>query len=546
MLFSGRVGVCLSVISHTPQVEYAVQLQPEIVVLAEDNLTPIQGPDNYQETATWVPTPSRSLSSTEGQMRDFGPTVEDAGTLNLLEVLLSLFLIHSSFIDFLLQPRVKSEAENLGRGTTHSVAPKLTDRTVEKVTNTAEYGGANGLLPGTRWSWDIRNNGIKHDGTEPVKTEQLKGVMRCFGSIGNVLDSARFLFVAETNEDHEAFIHHLVSQPNGEFVAIRQKSNLVDPDAQVKQCIFNLLFKPTNADGTDMTFRDMLGHQEFERVAKQCMQRNSIKPAIYDKCVEIFKHDNIITASIQMVVECQLYISRFFAIRALVHTYYRFTRADTFMSLTMDCANYAIKESTMSCCEQDKQDRLLLSIHGCTYHPVATDEPELSINRKGVSSGNPSRWHFSKHFLTAAQCCRIAHLWQFSNVFEVVLDHNDVKDEGAEAIAQALSDNTTIIVLTMVQIGLTAAGAALLAESIKTNKRLDALLLSCNNIGDEGARHMAELLTINTTLSTLDLSNTNLTDDGVRHVAEALKLNRSARHRCVQSCKPAPNCLLMY
>jgi hypothetical protein len=46
-----------------------------------------------------------------------------------------------------------------------------------------------------------------------------------------------------------------------------------------------------------------------------------------------------------------------------------------------------------------------------------------------------------------------------------------------------------------------------------------------NDIGDEGAKYVAEALKVNTSLTEITLYDNNIGDDGAKYVAEALKVN---------------------
>jgi Ran GTPase-activating protein (RanGAP) involved in mRNA processing and transport len=49
--------------------------------------------------------------------------------------------------------------------------------------------------------------------------------------------------------------------------------------------------------------------------------------------------------------------------------------------------------------------------------------------------------------------------------------------------------------------------------------------LNGNNIGDEGARYIADALKVNSSLHDIDLKHNNIGDEGAQAIAEALKVN---------------------
>ena len=76
--------------------------------------------------------------------------------------------------------------------------------------------------------------------------------------------------------------------------------------------------------------------------------------------------------------------------------------------------------------------------------------------------------------------------------------------------------------------GLTAHDAAVVAEILKSNTSVTKVTLFNNEeIGDEGAKALAEALKVNATLKTLRLYGCGIGDDGAAALAEALRSNTS-------------------
>ena len=69
-------------------------------------------------------------------------------------------------------------------------------------------------------------------------------------------------------------------------------------------------------------------------------------------------------------------------------------------------------------------------------------------------------------------------------------------------------------------------GAKAIAEALKVNPVLTFLNLRWNDIGDNGARAIAEALKVNAVLTKLNLEDNNLGDAGEKAVRKAVK-NRS-------------------
>jgi proline dehydrogenase len=54
---------------------------------------------------------------------------------------------------------------------------------------------------------------------------------------------------------------------------------------------------------------------------------------------------------------------------------------------------------------------------------------------------------------------------------------------------------------------------------------LQKICLNRNNIGDEGAKYLADAIKLNSMLLKVDLWNNNIGDEGVKYLEDAIKLN---------------------
>src|SRR3989338_6644607 len=86
------------------------------------------------------------------------------------------------------------------------------------------------------------------------------------------------------------------------------------------------------------------------------------------------------------------------------------------------------------------------------------------------------------------------------------LSSNQLGDEGAGRLAEALAFNSTLTNLNLKSNNVGDKGASRLAEALATNSSLTSLNLMNNWVGDEGAGRLAEALAINSALTTLNLS----------------------------------------
>ena len=105
------------------------------------------------------------------------------------------------------------------------------------------------------------------------------------------------------------------------------------------------------------------------------------------------------------------------------------------------------------------------------------------------------------------------------------LTSNQLADEGAKYLAEALNNNCQLRTLSVALNGISHIGAQHLAEAINNNCQLHTLNLSANDISDIGAQHLAEAIHNNCQLHMLGLAHVEISDIGARHLAEAIKSN---------------------
>ena len=94
-----------------------------------------------------------------------------------------------------------------------------------------------------------------------------------------------------------------------------------------------------------------------------------------------------------------------------------------------------------------------------------------------------------------------------------------------EAILGLSHNDTTLTTLFLRNNQVGDEEAWWLAEALATNSTLTTLDLRMNQVGDEGTRRLAEALTINSSLTTLNLRGNQVGDEGIVWLAEALATN---------------------
>ncbi|EOD32724.1 hypothetical protein EMIHUDRAFT_42817, partial [Emiliania huxleyi CCMP1516] len=107
------------------------------------------------------------------------------------------------------------------------------------------------------------------------------------------------------------------------------------------------------------------------------------------------------------------------------------------------------------------------------------------------------------------------------------LGNNEIRDEGAAAIAEALRGNRVLTDLNLGNNEIRDEGAAAIAEALRVNGVLTKLYLAFNSIGDDGAEALASALRVNGVLKNINLLRNDITVEGA---ALLLKLFRKRRH----------------
>lgn len=112
-----------------------------------------------------------------------------------------------------------------------------------------------------------------------------------------------------------------------------------------------------------------------------------------------------------------------------------------------------------------------------------------------------------------------------------------LQEEPVVHLADALIANSSVRELSLCKFQIRDTGAEVLAQSLERNTALAALHLRCNQIGHAGAESIAVLLERpECALQFLDLSSNRITDLGARSIARALYRNRSLRSLNLAGC----------
>eukprot|EP00953_Heterococcus_sp_UTEX-ZZ885_P027560 14769-Heterococcus_DN1.PRE.1 len=110
----------------------------------------------------------------------------------------------------------------------------------------------------------------------------------------------------------------------------------------------------------------------------------------------------------------------------------------------------------------------------------------------------------------------------------LTMPYNNLRDDGFQHIAAALSTNFTLKMLDCSHNNIGDVGAEALAFALIQNDGLRTVSLSYNCISDRGAKAIADVLTQNITLQSLDLTGNPISEEACVSISDAWGL-RPAR-----------------
>ena len=110
---------------------------------------------------------------------------------------------------------------------------------------------------------------------------------------------------------------------------------------------------------------------------------------------------------------------------------------------------------------------------------------------------------------------------------ELNLARNNITNEGAKKIAEAIQATKTLQKLNLYGNNISDDGAVAISDSLKINVSLQELYLAWNNIETEGAKKIAEAIQATKTLQKLNLYRNKISDDGAVAISDSLKINVS-------------------
>ncbi|XP_012511602.1 PREDICTED: leucine-rich repeat-containing protein 74A [Propithecus coquereli] len=112
---------------------------------------------------------------------------------------------------------------------------------------------------------------------------------------------------------------------------------------------------------------------------------------------------------------------------------------------------------------------------------------------------------------------------------ELDLSHNQFSDAGGEHLGQMLSINVGLQSLDLSWNHFHVRGAVALCNGLRSNVTLKKLDLSMNGFGNEGALALGEVLRLNSSLTYLDVSCNDISNEGASEISRGLEYNENLK-----------------
>ena len=180
-------------------------------------------------------------------------------------------------------------------------------------------------------------------------------------------------------------------------------------------------------------------------------------------------------------------------------------------------------EDKMVTCWPTKDEKdLAVTLLKCSYE---SNKMESIVQRK-LQQINFNCVNFIDCHLTAVDCSSLVNVINVQQISHLDLSFNNIGPLGCFEICKLLKESQ-LSWLNLTHNQLTDEAANYLAEAINNNNcQLRTLDLSENNISDIGAQHLADAINDNSCqLRMLDLSANGISDIGAQHLAKAINNN---------------------
>nr|KAF6392779.1 leucine rich repeat containing 74A [Pipistrellus kuhlii] len=112
---------------------------------------------------------------------------------------------------------------------------------------------------------------------------------------------------------------------------------------------------------------------------------------------------------------------------------------------------------------------------------------------------------------------------------DIDFSHNEISDKGGEILGNMLALNVGLLTLDLSWNHLCGRAAVSLNYGLRSNVTLRTLDLSMNGCGNEGAAALGEVLKNNSSLAYLNLSNNDISNEGISKISRGLEFNECLR-----------------
>ena len=193
---------------------------------------------------------------------------------------------------------------------------------------------------------------------------------------------------------------------------------------------------------------------------------------------------------------------------------------------TIKCLSYNSHNDSIECSDIKEDEWFLHNISNVEYRAaflcdcLKEDNTLQELNLAGNNITNEG----AKKIAEAIQVTKTLR--------KLNLNDNQISDDGAAAISDSLKVNKSLQELNIQGCGsryvvITNKGAKYVSEAIQVNTALQKLDLSCNKVSDDGAAAISDSLKINVSLQELDLAVNDITTEGAKKIAEAIQVTKT-------------------
>lgn len=151
-----------------------------------------------------------------------------------------------------------------------------------------------------------------------------------------ILDDLRCSIVSSTGNAQQNFVDDVVAGKLPGLTAVRAKSTMDIPTAQVKNELWNLEYR------ADLTFAELTKSAEFTKVLETArIENGEAFEHVWDPAKELLLSRVFAEEPVSMVMEVQLYRQEFIDAKKKSHLFYKIIRASSLADIAKDCFQFS-------------------------------------------------------------------------------------------------------------------------------------------------------------------------------------------------------------